>query len=596
MTDIPGRIDAAMQERAQRENQNQFMAFVKNIVFNIEFPANVINKKCSIDGKGRKPVRTDVDLINARLLENGILFDDIQSLPEIQLGVAQAVENLMRTQAFNSVQIELDTNDNYNNRANKSPPLSSSSSSASLSTPHTENHPHRLNVILDEKNWYSLYIGGGVKHEGIEEAMNSATMLPKAQFETSFTLSNLTGFLDRSFLQYTVDQTANSRFFLTHERPLYSWFTENSIGAYNILALAKGSQYSLGFKALIDTVDFESSRSYQEYQRMIGWHLDNTGNVAKSEMACTTPGSIYWGIDHTLSLRDIVPRKHPELPYGADASPEIVMQSGSNILHSLKCEARTNGGWLDDKYQPTVGLDGFCLAELAGPPGDVGFAKVNGGLSIHIPMCFNVADVNRNDSISGSSSFLDKVSLHASCAGGVIQPILYDGLCRGPTISDRFFVGGPMQLRGFLPAGIGPRTKGGGSTTPGGDAMGGSLYYTTSVAASVLPPGGLSAQYGIRLFTFANAGTLVGVSPLTNNHNRFQQENPITWMQVAQSTRAAAGIGVSGGTCNCIPYVFPSIYRLKLFSLLFFFLRYPYGEVRGYLRLAIEIRTKRRAS
>mmetsp|Transcript_43332 Transcript_43332/g.49051 ORF Transcript_43332/g.49051 Transcript_43332/m.49051 type:complete len:584 (-) Transcript_43332:16-1767(-) len=550
MADIPGRIDAAMQERAQREQQTQFMSFVQRYGLNVLFPANVISKGNDLDGK-KKSIRTDKDLINARLLENGILFEDIQQIPQIQKGVAQAIENLMRTQAFKSVQIELDTNNNnkFNDHiSNNDINIDSQQSPISSSIEYTEDHPHKLNVILDEKNWYSLYIGGGMKHEGMEEAMNSSMKLPKAQFETSLTLTNLTGFLDRSFLQYTVDQTANSRVVLSHERPLYSWFPENSVGAHSILALAKGSQYYLGFKALVDTVDFESSRSYQEYQRMVGWRLDNTGNVGRPEMApVTSPESAYWGIDWTLGLRDIVPRKHPELPYGADASPEIVMQSGSNLLHSLKWEARTNGGWTDNKYQPTIGVDGFGLVELAGPPGDVGFAKAQGGAAIHIPIGFGVVDAEGNNS-SSDSSLLDHVTLHATCAGGIIQPISFDGLCSGPTISDRFFVGGPMQLRGFLPAGIGPRTKTGGSTTPGGDAMGGNLYYTTSVSASVLPPGGILAEYGIRLFAFANAGTLAGLSPLTNNHTRLQQQQPVTWMQIAHSTRTAAGVGISGGT------------------------------------------------
>jgi len=517
------------------------MSFVQRYGINVLFPANVISKKSDDATEKKTLIKTDKDLINARLLENGILFEDIQSLPQIQVGVAQAVDNLMRTQAFNSVQIELDTNVDDNN----------DNDSENSTQQHTEGNPHKLNVILDEKNWYSLYIGGGVKHEGMEEAMNSSTMLPKAQFETSCTLLNLTGFLDRSFLQYTVDQTANSRIVLNHERPLYSWFPENSVGAHTILALQKGSQYSLGFKALVDTVDFESSRSYQEYQRMISWHLDNTGNVGNSQMAPVTDhGSVYWGIDWTLGLRDIVPRKHTELPYGTDSSPEIAMQSGSNLIHSIKWEARTNGGWTDNKYQPTVGLDGFCLAELAGPPGDVGFAKAQGGAAIHIPMREFVSDDNDSSSSSSSSasSFLENISLHATCAGGVLQPISYDGICKGPTISDRFFVGGPMQLRGFLPAGIGPRTKTGGSTTPGGDAMGGNLYYTASLAASVAPPSGMLAEYGVRLFAFANAGTLVGLSPLTNNYNRLQQQQPVTWTQVAQSTRTAAGVGISGGT------------------------------------------------
>lgn len=533
MTDISGRIDAAMQERAQREQQNQFMGFVQRYGLNILFPARVVSKKKDDDGK-KIPVRTNKDLINARLLENGILFEDIQSLPEIQEGVAKSVENLMRTQAFNSVQIELDTNKDDN---------------APSGQPNESIHPHSLNVILDEKKWYSLYIGGGVKHEGMEEAMNSSTKLPKAQFETNVTLSNLTGFLDRSFLQYTVDQAANAKILLSHERPLYSWFPEDSAAGQSILALGKGSQYSLGLKAYIDTVDFESSRSYQEFQRMLSWRLDNTGNVGRADMApVTEPGSVYWGLDWTLGIRDIVPRKHPELPYACDASPEVVVQSGPTLIHSLRWEARTNGGSTDDKFQPTIGADGFCLAELAGPPGDVGYAKAQGGGSIHIPLGGELDEFG-NYSNNNPISFLDRISLHASCSGGVLQPISYNGLCRTPTISDRFFVGGPMQLRGFLPAGIGPRSKTGGSTSPGGDAMGGNLYYTANLAASLLPPNQILAEYGVRLFAFANAGTLVGLSPLNNyQYKTVENRQPITWKQVVQSTRTSVGVGISAGT------------------------------------------------
>ncbi len=533
MTDISGRIDAAMQERAQREQQNQFMGFVQRYGLNILFPARVVSKKKDDDGK-KIPVRTNKDLINARLLENGILFEDIQSLPEIQEGVARAVENLMRTQAFNTVQIEIDTN-----KVNNDPSGQANESS----------HPHSLNVILDEKKWYSLYIGGGVKHEGMEEAMNSSTKLPKAQFETNVTLSNLTGFLDRSFLQYTVDQAANTKILLSHERPLYSWFPEDSAAGQSILALGKGSQYSLGLKAYIDTVDFESSRSYQEFQRMLSWRLDNTGNVGRADMApVTEPGSVYWGLDWTLGIRDIVPRKHPELPYACDASPEVVVQSGPSLIHSLRWEARTNGGSTDDKFQPTIGVDGFCLAELAGPPGDVGYAKAQGGGAIHIPLGGELDEFG-NYSNNKPTSFLDRVSLHASCSGGVLQPISYNGLCQTPTISDRFFVGGPMQLRGFLPAGIGPRSKTGGSTSPGGDAMGGNLYYTANLAASLLPPNQILAEYGVRLFAFANAGTLVGLSPLNNYQYRsLENRQPVTWKQVVQSTRTSVGVGLSAGT------------------------------------------------
>ena len=487
MEDVSGRVDAALQERARQQHHLKWNEFVNKYALNLLFPAKVESKDKS------KKLKTDKDLVNARLLENGILFEDLQSLPQMQVGVTQVVDNLLRTGCFESVELQVGkTPSSENDKANP---------------------PHQLTVLLNEKNWYSLYIGGGFKHEGLEESMNHGAKLPKAQFECSATLSNLSGFLDQSMLRYTVDQTSTSAFLLSHERPLYTWFgDENPLGEY-LLALPRGSQYSLGMRAVLDTADYEWTRSYKEYQRSLTCRLDNTGRVQRPEMA---PG-YYWGFDWSLHLRDVVPRKHSTLPYAADASQEIVALSGTSLTHSLTWEVRTNGEDTDNRFQPTSGSDWHAKAEIAGPPGDVGFAKAEGGLSLHIP-------------IVGKW-----LALHGACAGGILKPLSFNGLCKPmPTISDRFFVGGPMQLRGFLPAGIGPRTKSSG-VSPGGDSLGGSMFYTASVAASVAP-GGMLAEYGVRLFSFANAGTLVGTT------------EGVPLQTILNSTRTAVGAGISAAT------------------------------------------------
>jgi outer membrane protein insertion porin family len=229
----------------------------------------------------------------------------------------------------------------------------------------------------------------------------------------------------------------------------------------------------------------------------------------------------YWGLDWQLALRDVVPRKHPELPYAANASHEIVALSGPSLTHSITFETRTNGEYLDDRHQPTAGLDWFSKFELAGPPGDVGFAKAQGGASIHIPLMEE-----------------GQVALHGTFAGGILQGLDYKGLCKPPTISDRFFVGGPMSIRGFLPAGIGPRTSSGvssGGVSPGGDSLGGAMYYTASLSASVAAPG-VMGEYGIRAFSFVNAGTLVGTM------------NGVPMQAILNSTRTAVGAGISAAT------------------------------------------------
>ena len=146
------------------------------------------------------------------------------------------------------------------------------------------------------------------------------------------------------------------------------------------------------------------------------------------------------------------------------------------------------------------------------------------------------------------------MTLHSSFNCGVIRPLTFGGslgdIANGPDNpssslppSDRFYVGGPGQLRGFLPAGIGPRSRGGGSSVPGGDALGGDLFYTSTIAVSAPFPSCLSALRGngARLFGFANAGTCVSASPLIGLGCSS------VWNRALMSTRLAVGGGVSVG-------------------------------------------------
>ena len=229
-----------------------------------------------------------------------------------------------------------------------------------------------------------------------------------------------------------------------------------------------------------------------------------------------------------------------------DASPEIVSQAGPSLKHSLSYEYRANGKFCDDWLNPTFGIDMHGKVEVAGPPGDVGFVKAQTGASLNLPLPGLWA-------------------LHGSFQTGLLRPLAFGGVCGPPSISDRFFVGGPMQLRGFIPAGIGPRAKTvssclrlppilfgdsaltfivpfdcayfqGGASVPGGDALGGDFFYTATVAASVpVPAFALLRDNGVRCFGFANIGTLTGLDgvPLTS---------------VLQSTRASVGGGLSMAT------------------------------------------------
>jgi outer membrane protein insertion porin family len=106
-------------------------------------------------------------------------------------------------------------------------------------------------------------------------------------------------------------------------------------------------------------------------------------------------------------------------------------------------------------------------------------------------------------------------------------------------LQDRFFVGGD-NLRGFEPAGIGPRDS------VSGDALGGNKYYLGTVALGV--PLGLPKELGISGRVFSDFGTL---------YSNDQKKIPLTADQLAAiggappiiedspALRVSAGVGVT---------------------------------------------------
>jgi outer membrane protein insertion porin family len=106
-------------------------------------------------------------------------------------------------------------------------------------------------------------------------------------------------------------------------------------------------------------------------------------------------------------------------------------------------------------------------------------------------------------------------------------------------LQDRFFVGGD-NLRGFAPAGIGPRD------TISGDSLGGNKYYVGSVALGV--PLGLPKELGINGRVFTDFGSLWGndqkniaLTPAQLAFTGGVQPNIVD----STAIRASAGVGVS---------------------------------------------------
>ncbi|KAI9319661.1 surface antigen-domain-containing protein [Dichotomocladium elegans] len=97
---------------------------------------------------------------------------------------------------------------------------------------------------------------------------------------------------------------------------------------------------------------------------------------------------------------------------------------------------------------------------------------------------------------------------------------------KGATVSDRFMLGGPLSVRGFRTAGIGPRDY--------HDALGGDAYWAGCL--SVTAPLPRWENKPVRVHAFVNAGTLVPWKLGTNARDSAQS--------LIQSPSIAAGIGL----------------------------------------------------
>lgn len=536
---------ATQQEKLQALSE-KLSKYVQSFPVQVEFPANVFGIKSSKQTalpnsppddnsvstgddtyteyytKENVPLRTSPDFINYRLLDTGIDFVSGESIPlsDLTESLQEFVKDMEKTGCYESVQVIL----------GRSRQGSRSSSQS-----------RQLDVVLQEKNWYKLYIGGGIKQDQASVFSGSAGgIMPKVQFETSASLINLTGETDVTQLYYSLDQTSTPSISLQHTRPLYSLLSGNWSDA--VLNMDQGSKIGVTLKALVDTIDYDPIRSSKDHVQKLSVKLSNdtTGSSSTGQM----PGNdkVYSGLEWSLAFRDVIPRRHTTIPFQYDASPEIIAASGPNLKHSLLADYRLNGYLTDDRFNPTAGFDAHGGVEVAGPPGDVGFVKVWGGASIHIPIVLEL-DKEERKRAGLLKRLFHGLSFHTSLQGGAVKGLDFGGLCHGngtfsqTNVSDRFHVGGSHQLRGFVPSGIGPRSAVGGASTPGGDSMGGDVFYTASAFLSVPFPGNeFLAKNGVRLFGFANAGTLTSFEHATQLGSFLR------------STRTAVGGGISVGT------------------------------------------------
>jgi outer membrane protein insertion porin family len=135
---------------------------------------------------------------------------------------------------------------------------------------------------------------------------------------------------------------------------------------------------------------------------------------------------------------------------------------------------------LDNVNSPTSGLYASVTQDLAGVGGDVNFIRTTGELRNYYEVLPDVVGV------------LHLQAGHETGWGGKDLRML-----------DHFFMG-PNLVRGFAPAGLGPRDLTNGTLN---DALGGSMYWGSSVEFQT-PLYFLPKEIGIKVAVFADAGSL----------------------------------------------------------------------------------------
>nr|KAJ3415242.1 hypothetical protein HK105_001569 [Polyrhizophydium stewartii] len=215
----------------------------------------------------------------------------------------------------------------------------------------------------------------------------------------------------------------------------------------------------------------------------------------------------------SLKLRNLYGIAKQEMGYDAvwrenhsfepTASQSIRQDAGhslkSALSHSLSFDSR------DDSVLPFRGLYFRAFQEVAGLGGDVRHVKAEVDTQATLPLPFGF-------------------SLTSSLRGGVIAP--FGGQKRN-RVNDRFFLGGPLSVRGFKQAGIGPRD--------GKESLGGDAYWAGSLG--LLSPLPFIPLKPVKAQVYLNGGSLV---PL-----RLDQSPAGNAQALFATPSVSAGIGLA---------------------------------------------------
>ncbi|KAI9262383.1 surface antigen-domain-containing protein [Phascolomyces articulosus] len=182
------------------------------------------------------------------------------------------------------------------------------------------------------------------------------------------------------------------------------------------------------------------------------------------------------------------------------ASMSIRQQAGHSLKTSLRHVYMLDRR--DDLLLPSSGHYVKCSQELAGGLGNIRFFKTQ----LETQYCHR---------IGGGQLLKDSEGQWVGVHPGLVLSMGFRAgfmAAESATVSDKFMLGGPLSIRGFRTAGVGPRDY--------RDALGGDAYW--AVGLSAISPLPKYEDKPIRAHTFINAGTLVPWKLGTNAQDTLQ--------------------------------------------------------------------------
>ncbi|OUM59607.1 hypothetical protein PIROE2DRAFT_46898, partial [Piromyces sp. E2] len=188
---------------------------------------------------------------------------------------------------------------------------------------------------------------------------------------------------------------------------------------------------------------------------------------------------------------------------GKDASFSVRSEAGNSFKSSLYY--RYIKDTRNDQMLPSRGALFKFYQELAGLGGDVQFVKHEAETQWNIPLGKGFVSLRINIFF-----LIIRISLSSSLRGGLLLPLMNSRT----RINDRFFIGGPLSVRGFNYFGLGPKD--------GKDVIGGDTYWSTGL--SLYAPLPRLADKPIKTHMFVNAGSSILLNQkesLSENVNRL---------------------------------------------------------------------------